>query len=64
MHTIKLTGQELGRLRLLLDSEYRRILRETPEYLDDPATYAATIAGIRSQVVYLQDRQIAQEIQE
>ena len=64
MHTLKLTGQELGRLRLLLDSGYRRILRESPESLDDPATYAATIAEIRSQVVYLQDRQIAQEIQE
>ena len=63
MHTLKLTDKELGRLRLLLDSEYRRILHEAPEALDDPQTYAATIVKIRSQVVYLQDRQIARELQ-
>jgi hypothetical protein len=63
MHTLQLTDGELGRLRLLLDSEYRRILREAPECLDDPATYAATIAQIRSQLIYLQDRKIARERQ-
>jgi hypothetical protein len=64
MTTLKLTGQELGRLRLLLDSEYRRILLEAPEALDDPQTYAVTIVKIRSQVIYLQDRQIARGLQE
>lgn len=64
MHTLKLTGQELGRLRLLLDSEYRRILLEAPEALNDPHTYAASIARIRDQAIYQQDLQIAREIRE
>ena len=55
MTELKLTANELGRLRLLLDSEYRRILKEAPEALDQSDTYASTIDRIRSQVIYLQD---------
>ena len=55
MANLKLTDNELGRLRLLLDSEYRRILREAPEALDQSDTYAASIDRIRNQVIYLQD---------
>ena len=55
MANLKLTDRELGRLRLLLDSEYRRILKEAPEALYQSDTYASTIDRIRSQVIYLQD---------
>ncbi len=64
MHTLKLSDQELGRLRLLLDSDHRRILRECPEALSVPGTYAAAIAAIRAQIIYLQDRQYCMEIKQ
>ena len=58
MADLKLTVKELGRLRLLLDSEYRRILIEAPEALDQSDAYAASIDRIRNQVIYLQDKEV------
>ena len=58
MADLKLTVKELGRLRLLLDSEYRRILIEAPEALDKSDAYAASIDHIRNQVIYLQDKEV------
>ena len=58
MADLKLTVNELGRLRLLLDSEYRRILIEAPEALDQSDAYAASIDRIRNQVIYLQDKEV------
>ena len=58
MINLKLTVSELGRLRLLLDSEYRRILIEAPEALDQSDTYAASIDHIRNQIIYLQDKEL------
>ena len=58
MADLKLTVKELRRLRLLLDSEYRRILIEAPEALDQSDAYAASIDRIRNQVIYLQDKEV------
>lgn len=61
---LRLTYQELGRLRLLLDSDYRRILQDSPEALDDPQTYASAISGIRDQAIYLLDKHMERELED
>ena len=61
LYHLRLTYQELGRLRLLLDSDYRRILRESPDALNDPQTYASAIDKIRSQAIYLLDKHMERE---
>jgi hypothetical protein len=56
MFQLNLTEQEFYRLRLLLDSEYRRLHREAPFAFSDPQTYASAIDRIRSQVMWLEDK--------
>ena len=54
---LTLTSRELNCLRLLLDSDYRRVLHESPWALDETDSYASVIARVRDQVVYLQDKE-------
>jgi hypothetical protein len=56
MLNLKLSKTELNSLRILLDSDHRRVLIECAEALDNPTSYAGMINNIRNQVIYLTDK--------